>query len=596
MLDKAPVARSHRAIRMGEGLGHLVHEMLVAGSFEQTAAGVLGSMFRAVEDALDSSPFAGKGRVLRGVVHLRPNGDYEHIYGVERSTDSPIAGPGFVTPGSVWSWIAEHGCAVSIDVQRQALTVWRSDGQLTGRDSGRALPGDLTRERMLGREATHVHALPLRDPRGEVQGMFTIEVSSKSAVGQSFIWDRCHDDLEVFATVGSAFLTARAVGRASPAPTSDRLLPVIGARTARLIEILRAFAVREDTLLLSGPTGAGKSRLARWCHQHSGRDSHPFELLDIHALPEDLQLPELFGWKRGAFTGAIRDNSGAIARAGAGTLFIDEIDKLSLKSQAGLLHFLETGAYRVLGDDTAGERTSRARIIVGTNVDLRAAVRAGTFREDLFWRINVLPVRVPALAERTDEIAAWAAYMLERCHREAGHVGSIGFAQSAADLLQSTAWPGNLRQLDNIVRRAYALAVPAREVGSATTVSDASVREAIGFDHGDSSTQMVAELMDRTARAFVLGGIARAANGGEPWPVELLEGIRGLVLGHATLTLGSKEDAFRTLGMGVLVKNRNHQRALRRELLRARDALVALGGVLDSRLDEMLSEGGAQEA
>ena len=155
-----------------------------------------------------------------------------------------------------------------------------------------------------------------------------------------------------------------------------------------------------------GPTGAGKSRLARWCHSRSQRKERPFEAVDLMTIPEDMQMAELFGWKRGAFTGAVSDHAGCIARAEGGTLFIDEIDKLSLKSQAGLLSFLETRDYRRLGDPASAQKAD-VRLIIGTNADLKKSVEAGEFREDLYYRINVLPVHLPPLADRADEIPAW---------------------------------------------------------------------------------------------------------------------------------------------------------------------------------------------
>src|SRR5262249_55915466 len=140
----------------------------------------------------------------------------------------------------------------------------------------------------------------------------------------------------------------------------DDLLPVIGAATAKIVEVLRVFAQQEETLCITGPTGAGKSRLARWCHARSKRHTRPFEILDLLGVSEELQAGELFGWRKGAFTGAIHDPPGAVARAQGGTLFIDEIDKLTFKTQASLLRLLEERAYRPLGE-RAGDRRADVR-------------------------------------------------------------------------------------------------------------------------------------------------------------------------------------------------------------------------------------------
>ncbi|HEX3475863.1 MAG TPA: sigma 54-interacting transcriptional regulator, partial [Kofleriaceae bacterium] len=309
-------------------------------------------MFACAEEALAVGPYGGRAQILRGVVHLRPAGNYQRLFGIDRSTGTRADGTGYFTSGSVWSWIEHHRCSVSIDVERASLYSWLPDGPIEHGDQPRAawVPGDATRERMLGRDATHVHVVPLRTPGGSVDGMITLEASCRVAVGRGGIWSGCHEELETLAGIAGAFIAARALPlRPSEPAAPDEFLPVIGQSTAHLIELLRAFAPRNDTVLISGPTGAGKSRLARWCHEHSQRRGQRFEALDLLGVPEDLQTAELFGWKRGAFTGAVKDNPGAISRAAKGTLFLDEIDKLSLKAQAGLLRFIEERAYRMLG-------------------------------------------------------------------------------------------------------------------------------------------------------------------------------------------------------------------------------------------------------
>jgi DNA-binding NtrC family response regulator len=353
-----------------------------------------------------------------------------------------------------------------------------------------------------------------------------------------------------------------------------------------MIELLRAFAPRDDTVLISGPTGAGKSRLARWCHEHSQRRGRRFEALDLLGVPEELQIPELFGWKRGAFTGAIKDNPSAIARAQAGTLFLDEIDKLSLKAQAGLLRFIEERTYRMLGDD-AGERRADVRLLVGTNVDLRAAVRAGRFREDLYYRINVLPVRLLPLAERLDELPHWADYMLTRRHREAGGGGTVRLEPEAMKLLVSAPWPGNLRQLDNIVRRAYALRLGGQSgAGSDLVIQRRHVERALRFDADAEPSTLIAQLW-RAAQSFVQEA-ARRRGGSAPLPLEMTDVFRGMVLGAAVLQAGDRDAAFLLLGQEPLLKNRNHHRALRRELARARELVQLLGGDIDAELQAVL--------
>ncbi|HEU4535339.1 MAG TPA: sigma 54-interacting transcriptional regulator, partial [Polyangiaceae bacterium] len=309
-------------------LPSLVVRLAAAAYFEDAATALLEAMFACAEGALAASPYASRGRLLRGVVHLRPEGTYQRLFGVERAGGGRLEGVGYLTSGNVWSWIEGHRCSVSIDVARASLCSWLPDGPVERREPSEAagVPGDATRERMLGRDATHVHVVPLRVPGGGVDGMVTLEANCKAAVGREFLWGACHEELEVLAAVAGAFLAGRGLPSRPAAASPDEFLPVVGPTTAHLVELLRAFAPRDDTILIRGPTGAGKSRLARWCHEHSGRKGERFESLDVLGVPEELQTAELFGWKRGAFTGAVRDNPGAIARAARGTLFLDEID------------------------------------------------------------------------------------------------------------------------------------------------------------------------------------------------------------------------------------------------------------------------------
>jgi DNA-binding NtrC family response regulator len=548
------LAYAPTAVPDDDALAVLIPRLVGATYFEDAASAVLQAMFARAEAALAAGPYASNGRLLRGVVHLRPDGTYQRLFGLDGQTGEPVEGTGYLTSGTVWSWIEAHRCSVSIDVHRGSWQSWLRDetGQHAERPAAEGLPGNETRERMLGRAATHVHVLPLRAPGGGVDGMITLEASCKAA-------------------------------------TADEYLPVVGKTTAILISLLRAFAPRDDTILISGPTGAGKTRLARWCHEHSPRKGQRFEVLDVLAIPEDLQTAEMFGWKRGAFTGAVRDGQGAIARAAKGTLFIDEIDKLSMKVQAGLLRFIEERAYRMLGDDSASDRQADVRMVVGTNADLRAAVRAGRFREDLFYRINVLPVRLPSLADRLDELPRWADYMLNRRHTEAGGDGRVRFEPDAVKVLAAAPWPGNLRQLDNIVRRAYALLLGGEtHAGGDPVVTRRLVERALAVD-AESESSALLGLLWSAARTFVHEADRRVGTG-MPLPLDLADAFRGMVLAAAVVHhAGDRDEAFTMLGQHLLLKNRNHHRTLRRELMRVRDLAELIGGDIDAELQAMLN-------
>jgi DNA-binding NtrC family response regulator len=369
-------------------------------------------------------------------------------------------------------------------------------------------------------------------------------------------------------------------------PVADSLAPVIGASTAGMMRILGVFARQDETILLSGPTGVGKSRLARWCHAQSPRRDQVFETVRLLSVPEDLQMAELMGWRRGAFTGAVRDTPGALERATRGTLFIDEIDKLSLKAQAGLLQVLEERRYHPLGDN-ASERRADVRFIVSTNVDLHAEVRAGRFREDLYYRINVLPVRLPSLEERLDELPSWAEHMFLRRHAESGDRGALHITDEAMQLLAGTPWPGNLRQLDNIVRRAYAIMIADRgDAASPATLARRHVEQALGYEHRPQALGLVATLW-RAARAFVDEAERREPSGAR-LALDLADAFRGLVLGAAIERRGGRDAAFVLLDQASLLRGRNHHRVLRRELDRVRALIEAAPGDVDPALAALL--------
>ena len=567
----------------------LISRLMATTSFEDAATAVLQAILGHAEAALTRSPYATQQPPARGVVHLRPADTYQRLFGIEHPGGIRVDEVGYLTSASVWRWLVEHGCSVSIDLQLGMLRAWTPDGPVQTGDAVNAtgLPGQETREHMLGRNTTHVHVVPLRAPGGTVDGMITLEARCQAAIGREFVWQDCHEDLATMANVSAPYLGGLRP-RLPEAERTDDLLPVVGASTAALVDMLRVFAGQEETILISGPTGSGKSRLARWCHEQSRRKSHPFETLDLLSVPEDLQMAELFGWKRGAFTGAVKDKPGAIARAAQGTLFIDEIDKLSLKAQAGLLHVLEERRYRPLGDEGA-ERHADVRFIVGTNADLHAAVRAGRFREDLFFRINILPVRLPALSERLDELPRWAQYMLSRRHRESGGEGAARIAPDAVQRLLGAAWPGNLRQLDNIIRRTYALALAERggAVGS-LVLERRHVEQALAHEAPAESGSTLAQLW-RAAHAFVQE-VERRERGGVTLPLDLTDAFQGLVLAAAIGRLGSREEAFAMFGLDQLLKNRNHQRALRRELARVRRLVALLGEAPEPGLAALLKE------
>jgi transcriptional regulator with GAF, ATPase, and Fis domain len=208
------------------------------------------------------------------------------------------------------------------------------------------------------------------------------------------------------------------------------------------------------TVLIRGESGTGKELVARAIQRHSRLNNQPLVTLNCTALSPTLLESELFGYKRGAFTGAFADRKGLFEKAHGGTMFLDEIGDMSLEIQAKLLRTLQTGEIRPVGD--MHTRQVSVRIIAATNRDLEKAIRDGNFREDLFYRINTFSIALPPLRERVEDIPFLAQYFLQRARAKVNkRVDSI--SPQALSLLRSYAWPGNLRELENIIERAVVL-------------------------------------------------------------------------------------------------------------------------------------------
>ncbi len=243
----------------------------------------------------------------------------------------------------------------------------------------------------------------------------------------------------------------------------------------RLFDLLRTVAVTSSTVLITGETGTGKELAARGIHDASPRRSQRFVALNCSAIPETLLEAELFGHVRGAFTGAVANRPGRLEQANRGTLFLDEVGTMSPALQSKLLRVLQSREFERVGDSQTVKVD--VRVIAATNSDLRRMVEEGTFREDLFYRLNVIPVRVPALRERRGDIPILAQHFLDRFAREATPSrGRVTLAQDGQQALMAFNWPGNVRQLENVMERAFALS-PGR---SQITVADLpdEVREA----------------------------------------------------------------------------------------------------------------------
>ncbi len=221
--------------------------------------------------------------------------------------------------------------------------------------------------------------------------------------------------------------------------------------TKAVLELARKVAATSTTLLITGESGAGKDCLARLIHETGPRRDAPFLKIDCASLPQELVESELFGHERGAFTGAVERKLGRLEMAGTGSIVLDEVAALSPATQSKMLRVLEERQFERLGGTEI--ISIDARLIALTNSDLPRMVAEGRFREDLFFRLSVLTIHVPALRERPADILPLADALLERAVRVHGRTGAE-FSEPARRMLQAYAWPGNVRELKNAIERA----------------------------------------------------------------------------------------------------------------------------------------------
>ena len=250
---------------------------------------------------------------------------------------------------------------------------------------------------------------------------------------------------------------------AQPAQRGDAVQSILDAPLPGMIgnshsmqpvyRVARLLARRNTTVLISGPTGSGKELVARAIHSLSPRADHPFAVVNCAAIPESLLESELFGYRRGAFTGALQSYAGRIQASHGGTLFLDEIGEMPLSLQPKLLRFLEQKELQRLGSSEVVRVD--ARVVTATNAHLLTLVREGKFREDLYYRLCAFPLEIPPLCERLEDIAPLASHFLEQF---ALRMPAPELSAEVLQVLQRHTWPGNIRELQNVMERALILA------------------------------------------------------------------------------------------------------------------------------------------
>ena len=365
---------------------------------------------------------------------------------------------------------------------------------------------------------------------------------------------------ELLAVVGRALevsVPAADLPPPEPRDTEERL-PLLG-RSVAMQEIYRSIArltTTDLTVMVNGERGTGKELVARALHDYGRRRSGPFVAINMAAIPRELIESELFGHERGAFTGALNRAQGRFEQAAGGTLFLDEIGDMPAEAQTRLLRVLQEGEFTTVG----GRAPIRAnvRIVAATHRDLRQAIRAGQFREDLFYRLNVVPIRLPPLRERTEDIVVLARHFLDRA-RESG-LSAKTLDASAIERLRQHRWPGNVRELENLMRRLAALYPQEMITGEviAAELTETGLDAHVPASGG--ATEPLAMAVERHIRLFL-----DASRDGAPmrdiYDQVIAEVERPLIMMTLSATRGNQIKAAAMLGL-----NRNTLRKKIRDL------------------------------
>ena len=254
----------------------------------------------------------------------------------------------------------------------------------------------------------------------------------------------------------AAVLVSKVSQLLEPRVVVDREMVAVDAKTQALLPLAERVAASEVTVLITGESGTGKEVLAQFIHRSSLRRNGPFIAINCAAIPENMLEAVLFGYEKGAFTGAHKSNPGKFEQAEGGTLLLDEISEMSLGLQAKLLRVLQEREVERLGGKVM--INLNVRVLATSNCDMRAAVDRGDFREDLYYRLNVFPLWLPPLRERADDVLPLAEVLIERAARAQNRRAPV-LSRGAIARLASHSWPGNVRELDNTIQRALVLAL-----------------------------------------------------------------------------------------------------------------------------------------
>jgi two-component system, NtrC family, nitrogen regulation response regulator GlnG len=369
------------------------------------------------------------------------------------------------------------------------------------------------------------------------------------------------DIAEVVSVVTRALAEPGRKAKPATAESQTEDLPLIGRSTAmqEIYRVLARLTQTDLTVLITGESGTGKELVARVLHNFGKRKNGPFVALNMAAIPRELIESELFGHEKGAFTGAQLRAAGRFEQAEGGTLFLDEIGDMPLEAQTRLLRVLQEGEYTTVGGRTPIK--TNVRIVAATHRDLRTLIQQGSFREDLYYRLNVVPMRLPPLRERPDDIGDLVRHFLRQAAK-AG-LGHKSIAPAAVERLKRHTWPGNVRELENTIRRIAALHPEETltvEIIDAEMASQQRAPLVTSHNSDDAGEKPLAEMVEQhLARYFA--GFGRELPPSQLYERVLAEIERPLLLAALTATRGNQIRAAELLGL-----NRNTLRKKIRDL------------------------------